>query len=250
MTALVDFHCHLDLYPDYEKVIAESEAAKVYTLAVTTTPRAWKRNRELTRDLQYVRPALGLHPQLVGKDTDAELELWDSLLPQTRYVGEIGIDGGTSYVHTLEQQQRVFIHILNECAKKGDKILSIHAAHSTKLVLDLLEAHFPPDQGTAVLHWFSGTLAQAQRAVELGCYFSINTAMIKTKSGQAIIRSLPKDRMLVETDGPFIEIDGIIARPKDIAYTVERLAKLLEMPVEGMRGIIMNNLKIVISAKD
>lgn len=65
-TAGVDFHCHLDLYPDLEDAIAKAEAARIYTLTVTTTPKAWPRNYELTRHTRYVRAALGLHPQLIG----------------------------------------------------------------------------------------------------------------------------------------------------------------------------------------
>ncbi len=62
---LVDYHCHLDLYPDFEKLIAECEKKEIYTLTVTTTPRAWPKNLALTKNLKFVRPALGLHPQLV-----------------------------------------------------------------------------------------------------------------------------------------------------------------------------------------
>ena len=63
----VDFHCHLDLYPDHAAAIAQAEAAGIYTLTVTTTPKAWPRNRELTEGTRYVHAALGLHPQLVAE---------------------------------------------------------------------------------------------------------------------------------------------------------------------------------------
>ena len=72
----VDFHCHLDLYPDHEAAIARAEAAGVYTLTVTTTPKAWPRNFQLTRDTRFVRAALGLHPQLAAERA-AELPLWE-----------------------------------------------------------------------------------------------------------------------------------------------------------------------------
>ena len=66
LLAGVDFHCHLDLYPDHVGAIAKAEASSIYTVAVTTTPKAWPRNRELTLKTRYVRAALGLHPQLVA----------------------------------------------------------------------------------------------------------------------------------------------------------------------------------------
>jgi hypothetical protein len=85
----VDFHCHLDLYPDFETAIAKAEAARIYTLTVTTTPKAWPRNHVLTRGTRYVRAALGLHPQLVAERA-GELALWEHHLPEARYVGEVG----------------------------------------------------------------------------------------------------------------------------------------------------------------
>jgi TatD DNase family protein len=78
----VDFHCHLDLYPDHAAAIAQAEAAGVYTLTVTTTPKAWPRNRELTEGTRYVRAALGLHPQLVAERA-GELPLWERYLSET-----------------------------------------------------------------------------------------------------------------------------------------------------------------------
>jgi TatD related DNase len=78
----VDFHCHLDLYPDHAAAIAQAEAAGVYTLTVTTTPKAWPRNRELTDGTRYVRAALGLHPQLVAERA-GELPLWERYLSET-----------------------------------------------------------------------------------------------------------------------------------------------------------------------
>ena len=66
-SALVDFHCHLDLYPDFEAAVAACERDAVYTLTVTTTPKAWAHNQAVTSKTKYVRAALGLHPQLVAE---------------------------------------------------------------------------------------------------------------------------------------------------------------------------------------
>src|SRR4051812_36017559 len=119
----VDFHCHLDLYPDLELAIAKAEAARVYTLSVTTTPKAWSRNHELTKGTHYVRAALGLHPQLVAERAD-ELSLWERHLPETRYVGEVGLDAGPRFYKSLNLQKQVFRKILECCANAGGKILS------------------------------------------------------------------------------------------------------------------------------
>lgn len=240
---LVDFHCHLDLYPDFEGIIKEAEQASVYTLAVTTTPRAWERNRQLTAKLQYVRPALGLHPQLVGKNTAAELKLWKQLLGQTKYVGEVGLDAGPDFFRTLDEQKEVFEQILLHCSRAGGKILSIHAVRSVTTVLDMIEALLPSSRGTVVLHWFTGTPAQARRAVQLGCYFSVNVAMLRSERSQPLLRLIPADRVLTETDGPFIRDGNAPSRPSDVIHAVELLSKLHHTPQEKMLDQIARNLK-------
>lgn len=94
---LVDFHCHLDLYPGQVAAVRDAEAAGVFTLAVTTTPRAWPRNHELAQQTKYVRAALGLHPQLVA-ERESEIELWERHLAETRYVGEVGLARRSSFL--------------------------------------------------------------------------------------------------------------------------------------------------------
>src|SRR5665811_338505 len=121
----VDFHCHLDLYPDFPSAVREAEEASVYTLTVTTTPKAWPRNNELTRGTRFVRAALGLHPQLVHERSN-EIALWEKYLPETRYVGEVGIDSGPQYYRSVEMQKQIFERILQSCADAGGKILTVH----------------------------------------------------------------------------------------------------------------------------
>ena len=120
--ALVDFHCHVDLYPDHAGVIVECDRQNIYTLAVTTTPKAWLRNRELAASSRRVQIALGLHPQLVAERAH-ELTLWREYLNDARYVGEVGLDAGARFYRSLELQKQVFATVLRACAERGDKIL-------------------------------------------------------------------------------------------------------------------------------
>jgi len=154
-SGLVDFHCHLDLFPDPVSAINDAEQAGVYTLTVTTTPKAWPRNLELTKSTKHVRAALGLHPQLVMERSD-EVSLWEQYLPQARYIGEVGIDAGPRYYRSLDLQKQVFERILQHCAAAGGKVLTVHSVRSATIVLDLIEKYFPTENGQVVLHWFTG----------------------------------------------------------------------------------------------
>jgi TatD DNase family protein len=222
---LVDFHCHLDLYPDHRAAVQEAEAAGVFTLAVTTTPRAWPRNHELAQATRYVRAALGLHPQLVGERA-SELALWDKYLAEARYIGEVGLDAGPRFFKSFDLQKQVFEHILRRCAKAGNKVISVHSVRSAKTVLDHIEAYLPHEQGKIVLHWFTGTKAEAKRAIEMGCYFSVNAAMFNNERHISMVSALPLERLLTETDGPFTKTDERPSKPSDVLVVIEAIGRL------------------------
>lgn len=244
---LVDFHCHLDLYPDHEKVFAESEKLGIYTLAVTTTPKAWPRNFELASKTRYVRAALGLHPQLASERED-ELSIWESYLPEARYIGEVGLDAGPRFYRSLESQKKVFAHILKSCAKAGDKVLSVHSTRAASAVLDMIEEYLPPTKGRIVLHWFTGSHKELSRAIELGCYFSVNTKMFESKKGPEFLKTIPLDRLLTETDGPFTTHNNQPLQPKDVASAIEHLARCYDMDGSLISEAIISNLNTLITS--
>ena len=242
----VDFHCHLDLYPDHQAAIARAEAARIYTLTVTTTPKAWSRNHELTKSTRYVRAALGLHPQLVAERA-GELPLWERYLPETRYVGEVGLDAGPRFYKSLDAQRQVFQRVLERCAEAGGKILTVHSVRSAPAVLDLIEAHLPPERGTVVLHWFTGSKSDVRRAAALGCYFSVNAEMMRTDRGRDLIGAMPYHRILTETDGPFTQAGGRSAEPRDAIAAATKVADVLGLSRERIAELIVTNLRTLLA---
>lgn len=242
----VDFHCHLDLYSDHQAAIARAEAASIYTLSVTTTPKAWPRNYELTRNTNFVRAALGLHPQLVAERGN-ELPIWEHYLKETRYVGEVGLDAGPRFYKSIEAQKYIFRTILEKCAKAEGKILSIHSFRCVSTVLDMLEKYLPHSYGKAVLHWFTGSRSEARRATNLGCYFSINAEMTRSDRGRTLINELSIDRILTETDGPFTQVNGHPAEPVDAHVAIEALAHARNMSTEKLSKAVQENLRILLS---
>lgn len=241
----VDFHCHLDLYPDHGAAIARAEAARIFTLTVTTTPKAWAHNHELTRGTRYVRAALGLHPQLVAERA-GELPLWERHLPETRYVGEVGLDASPRFYKSLEAQRHVFRTVLERCAEAGGKILSVHSLRSVPAVLDMIERYLPRDRGAVVLHWFTGSKSEARRAAALGCYFSVNVEMTRSDRGRALVVDLPMTRILTETDGPFTHIDGHPAEPTDICVTTDVIARVRNVSAHEITGTVQANLQALL----
>lgn len=241
----VDFHCHLDLYPDHAQLISECERERIATLAVTTTPQAWARNKEMAEGSTHVRVALGLHPQLVA-ERENEITLFEKLLPESRYVGEVGLDASPRFYKSFEAQERVFERVLRACAEQGDKVLTLHSARAVSKLLQYLERTLLPDRGRVVMHWFTGSVSEARRAIDMGCYFSVNSEMLRSPRHRSLIVGLPLDRILTETDGPFVQVDGVAVRPGSVAGTLTALAPLRGIEPEAMRAQVLRNLAVLL----
>src|SRR5689334_3659542 len=159
----VDYHCHLDLYPDYEAQFANCSEQMVATLAVTTTPRAWPKNRELSEKSAFVRVGLGLHPQLVA-DRSVEFRLFEKHFSESRFIGEVGLDASPPYYGSYPEQKEIFERVLRLCAEHGNKILSVHSVRATRDVLTFIEKLLPAERSRVVLHWFGGTKVEGKLA--------------------------------------------------------------------------------------
>lgn len=241
---LVDYHCHLDLYPDCVALFAACNQMGIATLAVTTTPRAWTKNKEMAAGLECIRVGLGMHPQLVGTG-ELDIRLFERLLPDASFIGEIGLDAGPAYYRHYQEQKTLFDQILRLCSQAGGKVISVHSIRSASDVLDGIERHIAPSTCKAVLHWFTGSLSDVRRAVSLGCYFSINAPMLAKPDVSRLIASIPKTRILTETDGPFTRSGTGPARPIDVADSVRTLATLLSLDEVQCRALICSNLAAV-----
>ena len=242
MPQIVDFHCHLDLLPDPRRAFDEARASHVEYLSVTTTPLAWPRNRELAAGGHNIRIGLGFHPQLVGEKV-ADIDAFERFAPEARYIGEIGLDAGPAYYRCFTDQQRLFHRILEVCAGSGRKILSIHSVRSARQVLDALERHFPASAGTAILHWFTGSVSQVHRALAFGCFFSINPRMAHSKSGASLLREIPLKRLLTESDAPFAEAtSGTPSQPGDVQGALDWIAEEKKISPKEVYAVIADNL--------
>jgi TatD DNase family protein len=237
---VIDFHCHLDLYPDPHTVAAGCKERGMYILSVTTTPSAWHGTRSLASGADRIRTALGLHPQL-AHERKSELGLFDKLLPETRYVGEIGLDGAPEFRPHWAAQLAVFDHVLEACARAGGRILSLHSRRASRAVLDRLEAH--EKAGVPVLHWFTGSAGELDRAISLGCWFSVGPAMLRSERGRALAARMPRERVLTESDGPFAQVDGASVLPWQVAEAVNTLAELWFLSSDEAEQLTHKNLE-------
>lgn len=208
-------------YPDYQRVIVEAEMAGIDTIAVTTTPSVFARCVEISASYRHIYPAIGLHPEWAGQRA-RELPLLISSLAATRFVGEIGLDYTTQDLEDRRLQRDVFAGILDACAGYGNKVLTIHSRRAETEIIQMVGDKYP---GAIILHWFTGSHATLNCALSAGYYISVNPAMIASARGRAIVSEIPRNRILMETDGPFVMVDRRPARPSDITRAAAGLAR-------------------------
>jgi len=209
---MIDFHCHLDLYKDPISIFKQAESRCSFVLAVTTSPRAYLKAQNHFRESHNIKVAIGLHPELVQSRIN-EAELFLTTLKDCKYVGEIGIDGSDKFRSSFSMQADFFKEALIESERLGGKILSVHSRGATKEVLSIIENYV--SLSTPVMHWYTGTTKDVLRALEMGCWFSINPQMCSSKSGMEIVAKIPLSRILPETDGPFTQRQGKPYMPWD-----------------------------------
>lgn len=196
MNYLFDTHFHLDLQKDRVAAIRQIEENSIYTIAVTNVPDLYR--KELSEVVsKYIRLGLGFHPGLVHQYKNQIPMMWD-LLPETRYIGEVGLD----FVDKTYEREQVafFSELVERCRFDGNKIVTIHSRKAVSKVLDILGDNF---RFKAILHWFTGDKDELEEAVECGCYFSVNGAMINSKRFLEMLPLIPANRLLLETDSPF-----------------------------------------------
>lgn len=207
---MIDFHCHLDLYKNPLAVLDEIKQRTVKVLAVTTSPRAYLKTSQYFGDADNVSVALGFHPELV-LDRKSEIDLFMEQISRCRYIGEVGIDGTSRNRHSYSAQKRFFYDALSEAERHRGRIISIHSRCAVKDVLECIEKSL--NKNVLVMHWFTGNTKELQRALSLGCWFSINPKMCDSKAGRDTIMQIPLSRILPETDAPFTEKNGEVYMP-------------------------------------
>lgn len=245
--ALIDTHCHLDLYREPKQVAEESARRGVYVLSMTTTPTAYIGTKALEPKNGRIRTALGLHPELAA-DREHELALFRRYLPTTRYVGEVGIDGSAPHRRTLDRQGRVLTSILGMCAAAGGRTISLHSRGAAGLVLDVISQE--PLAGQFILHWFSGSSNQVDRAIELGCWFSVGPEMLRSERGVKIAARMPFDRVLPETDGPFGTNGQEPLMPWEAHLVAAPLATAWGISIRDVQSRMVENFRRLIQGAD
>ncbi len=242
--SLVDTHCHLDAtyYPaGPDEALDRARAAGVSAFVVIgvgddlSAPRAAAEKAERYAD---VWASVGLHPHDARVMSDAWVDELERLASARRVVavGEIGLD--YHYMHSTKEQQLSTFRACIALAKRVSKPIVVHTREAAADTLDVLESEGARDVG-GIIHCFSEDLAFAKRALDLDFDLSFS-GIVTFKSAKAIHEVAawaPADRIMVETDSPYlapVPFRGKPCEPAHVVYTARRVAELRSVPFEEL----------------
>ena len=224
---MIDTHAHLDaLDDDPGVVVARARAAGVERiLTVGTTPAGCRRALELADEHDGVFAVLGIHPHEAGDATDADVAEVRALLdhPRAVAVGETGLDWFRDYA-PRDAQLRLFEQLLAVAAETGKPVV-VHTRAADADTLAAL-ADFP---GRLVLHCFSSPHL-LEPALERGWYVSFagNASFPKAVDLRLAATQVPAERILAETDAPYLAPQPVRGRRNEPAYVMHTLAALAQ----------------------
>ena len=250
-TELIDTHCHLDLEPlacAVEAVLERARSVGVrQCLSIGTTVSASRANIELARRYPMLRAAVGVHPNEAEAVTDETLAEIESLAkdPHVAAIGEVGLDDYRTRASPASQLRalRGFVAI----AHRRNLPLVLHCREAYEPLLELLRE--PASGGIrGVIHCASGPPSFIREALERGLYVSFagNVTFPNAQAIRALVPLVPDDRLLVETDAPFLSpqpVRGQTNEPAHVAHTAIYLAQLRGMTVEALGALTSRNAR-------
>ena len=215
---LSDAHCHL---LDYENEVLLDRVGRdqLDVFLVTTRPEQFDAALEVHNKYPSIRPGLGLFPLYLDQ-VDEQLELFEEKLKQTRFIGEVGLDFS---VDKEVQKKQIYVleKILDLAEQKGNCLISLHSRQSAQTVIDMIRGV----KADFLMHWFSGS-PELIKDLPSNIYFSLNPVMLRSRSGKQIIRELDRDQILLESDGPYLQIDEQACTPYELSRVVDSLANI------------------------
>lgn len=245
---LTDTHCHLYLdkfNDDIEQVLQRAVDAGVKHIWLPAIDwNSLEQMKSLNHPDILFHKMAGIHPCDVQNNWPVDEDRLYKCGKSDKYVaiGETGLDYYWSRDHVKEQKESLILHC--RVAKDVNKPVILHNRESTSDLLDIMENE---QDGSlkGIWHCFTGTLEEAKRAIDLGLYLGIGGVLTFKNSGvDKVVKKLPVDKLLLETDAPFLAPSpkrGKRNEPSYVAYTTQKLADLMGVTFEEIADITAAN---------
>ncbi|MEM5469401.1 TatD family hydrolase [Celeribacter marinus] len=243
LPTLTDSHCHLD-FPDFDTerdavVQRALDAGVKRMVTICTKLKNADQVRAISEQYAPVFWAAGTHPMSVADEPMATLDALLTLAKHPKFVGigETGLDYHYTSESAQKQQESLRLHI--EAARQTGLPLIIHARAADDDMARILTEEHNAGAYTCVMHCFSSSRELGQAALDLGFYLSMSgiTTFPKSEELREIFRAVPRDRILVETDSPYLAPPphrGRRNEPSYVAHTAAKAAETFEMELADL----------------
>jgi TatD DNase family protein len=247
---LVDSHCHLD-FPEFsaelDAVLARAREAGVgHFLTIATELEAFPRVREISELSDDIHCTIGVHPHSAAKEvlTSPDILLKECEHPKVVAFGETGLDFYYNNSPRDEQISDFRVHIA--AAREASLPLVVHTRDADDDTIAILSEEIEKGSFTGVIHCFTGSKRLADAALDLGFYISVSgiATFKKAAALRDVIKEVPLDRLLVETDAPYLAPQphrGKTNEPAFVVHTAAMLAALKSVTEEELATATTEN---------
>lgn len=247
---LVDSHCHLDYYPPEQRseIIKNAREAGVFLMqTISTSISKFPLILEIAELEEFIYASIGTHPENAAKETFSSEYIADICIRHPNKIigiGETGLDYFHKDYHKKAQQEAFIQHI--QAGQKTGLPLIIHTRNADEDTLSILKEALQEKKFKILMHCFTGNEAFAYRLLEIGAYISFS-GIVTFKNAQEVRKSLlvtPLDRLLIETDAPFLAPDpfrGKQNEPAYLKYTADFIAKTRNISIENLSSSTTEN---------
>ena len=239
MKNLIDTHFHLDFYKNHKQIYKKINELQQYTLCMTNSPEIYQECQRLYFNTKYIKFALGFNPK--SNNSKESFTNFINIFKGAEYIGEVGLDFSKQYKDKIEEQKQYFDTIVELCSSKN-KLLSVHIKDAEDSVIQIIEKYKPKK---CIIHWFMGNENQIKKLIDLGCYFSINANMISNSNKKLLL--IPKNRILIESDGPFNRVNGRKYEPTLLKQQYEIISNFFNEP--ELTELVYRNFNDILTIK-
>lgn len=200
--------------------------------------------KKLSKDNKNIIPCFGIHPW-EAHNNYKKLDMFESYIRECKVIGEIGLD----FVWVTEKDKypsmiSVFEYFISK-AREYNKITNMHTKGAEEKILTYIKEY---ELKSPIIHWYSGDLEVLKKLIDYGCYFTISVDIGYSSLTEEIVKLVPLNKILTETDGPTsLEwVNGKYGYPHEVKNIVKQISAIKRLPYEETRNEIFQNLKLML----
>ena len=254
----LDSHCHINddaLYPIRDELISRAREAGVgYLLVIGWDVESSKKAVEIAHEYEDIYAAVGIHPENLDGINEDSLKQIEELAHDDKVVaiGEIGLDYHWFHEKEHHELQKIWFIKQIELANKLNLPISIHAREASGDLLEILKNH--PVNRSGVLHCYSGSPESLKEFAKLGFYFGFDGPITYKNAVEPkeSVKACPMDRILTETDAPYltpVPFRGKQNEPANIPHILAQMASLKEVEEKEMAEQVKKNFEQLFSVE-